>query len=359
MLKNIKDTLVVVAMSGGVDSSVVAGLLIERGYKVIGITLQLHDQFNSKSSSRCTRQDIYDAQIAAEKLGISHYVFNYEEKFKTSIIEDFVDSYVKGETPIPCIRCNYKIKFQALLKIAKKLNAKYLATGHYVSKLVNNNIIELHKGQDSKKDQSYFLFKITKNQLQNLIFPLGCMTKEETRNHAKRFRLHNADKKESQGLCFANNNSYFEIIKKLRPESFKKGKIMHIDGYELGVHDGIVHFTKGQRKSMNIAYPTPLYVVRIDEKKNILYVGPKYAIQTKEFTIKEINWLGEGKIPEQGLELIVKLSSAHHGTLAKLYNIERDTIKVTLTNADSDISPGQACVFYQDTQMLGGGWIQK
>lgn len=361
MIEDIKNTLVVVAMSGGVDSSTVAGLLVEKGYKVIGITLQLYDYSKSKSKpgTCCAGQDIYDAQIAAEKLNIPHYVFNYEKKFQASVIENFVDSYVKGETPLPCVRCNQTVKFQDLLEVAKKLGAKYLATGHYVSKIMKDNVIELHKGRDSKKDQSYFLFTTTKAQLQNLIFPLGCMTKEETRDHAKRFKLPNADKKDSQGICFASDSSYFEIVKKLRPESLKQGKIMHIDGYELGVHTGIIHFTIGQRKALRLSYPTPLYVIRIDEKKNIVYVGPKSALQTQEFIIKEINWLGKGKGPKQNTELMVKLGSAHHGRLAKLSNIEEDTIKVTLPTTTPDITPGQACVFYQGTQMLGGGWIQK
>ena len=288
-----KGTTIVVAMSGGVDSSTAAALLHEAGYNVIGITLQLYDYGMAigKKGACCAGQDIYDAKMVATKLGIPHYVLDYESRFRDTVIDDFVDSYVRGETPLPCVRCNQSVKFVDLVKMSKELGADALVTGHYVRRIDQKDGPELHMGMDPKKDQSYFLFSTTKEQLSYIYFPLGSMTKDETRKHALRFGLKVADKPDSQDICFVPEGSYANLVKKLRPGSAIPGKIMHIDGFEVGRHGGIINYTIGQRKGLGIASPNPLYVNKIDPEQNIVYVGPLESLNRTEFRVKNLNWL--------------------------------------------------------------------
>lgn len=359
--KSASETKVVVAMSGGVDSSVVAAKLHSLGYNVTGITLQLYDQGAAiaKKGACCAGQDIYDAKAVADKFGFPHYVLDYESKFRQSVIDDFADSYIRGETPLPCVRCNQSVKFKDLLKMAKELDADYLATGHYVNIMQGANGPELHKGAEISKDQSYFLFATTKEQLEFLRFPLGSMTKQETRKEALDLGLNVADKADSQDICFVPNGNYSDIIKKIRPGVEKTGKIMHVDGFELGEHKGIINYTIGQRKGLNVAYGSPLYVVRIDPENNIIYLGSEDHLYSEEFVAKELNWLGESEIPEDGMEVEVKIRSAHKGAKAKIYLLDDNYIRVRLMGQEKSVTPGQACVFYQNTRVLGGAWILR
>jgi tRNA-specific 2-thiouridylase len=354
--KPIAQTRVVVAMSGGVDSSVVAALLHESGYEVIGITLQLYDFAGSlkKKGACCAGQDIHDAKTVAEKFGIPHYVLNYESLFKESVMEQFAESYMRGETPVPCIRCNQSVKFRDLLKVAKDLGADALATGHYIQRVEGEQGAELHRGVDFGKDQSYFLFATTKEQLAFTHFPLGGMTKDETREHAKRFGLIVADKPDSQDICFVPNGDYASIVARLRPQALEPGEIVHVDGTVLGQHNGVIHYTVGQRKGLGIAYPQPLYVIRIEPKTRRVIVGEKEALGKSEFYIKDINWLA-GDIPPIGVEAHVRVRSSQPLMPATIYPDGR----VILFSPYSAIAPGQACVMYQDTQILGGGWIMR
>lgn len=356
-----KDTKVVVAMSGGVDSSVVAAKLATQGYNVIGITLQLYDQGAalSKKGACCAGQDIYDAKNVADKFGFPHYVLDYESRFKESVVDDFADSYIRGETPLPCVRCNQSVKFKDLLKMAKDLNADTLATGHYVSKIQGENGPELHKAIDHNKDQSYFLFATTKEQLSFIQFPLGTMTKEQTRKEALDLGIEIANKPDSQDICFVPNGKYYDVIKKLRPNSITPGDIMHIDGFKLGTHEGIVNFTIGQRKGLKVAYGKPLYVVRIDPDSNIVYLAEEEKLFNHEFTAKDINWLSNTEIPEGGIDAEVKLRSTHKGTPARIYFLDDSKINVRLPRGEKSITPGQACVIYSGTRVLGGGWITR
>jgi tRNA-uridine 2-sulfurtransferase len=359
--KEPKDTTVVVAMSGGVDSSVVAAKLHALGYKVIGITLQLYDQgaMLAKKGACCAGQDIYDAKTVADKFGFPHYVLDYESRFKESVIDDFADSYIRGETPLPCVRCNQSVKFKDLLKIAKELGADTLATGHYIQKQIGENGYELHKGKDNNKDQSYFLFATTKDQMDFLQFPLGGMTKEETRIEAEALGLEISNKPDSQDICFVPNGKYSDVIRKLRPNAFVKGKIMHIDGFELGEHDGIINYTIGQRKGLKVAYGTPLYVVKIDAQNNIVYLGSEDDLFTFDLIVKDYNWISHSSIPEDGMEVDVKLRSTHKGSKAKIKLLDDNKINVRLPAGDKSAAPGQACVFYDKTRLLGGGWISR
>lgn len=353
-------TTIVVAMSGGVDSSTVAALLTEQGYKVVGITLQLYDhgQVINKKGACCAGQDIYDAKVVADKLGIPHYILDFETKFKKNVIDDFVDSYIRGETPLPCVKCNQSVKFNDLLLIAKDLGADGLATGHYVRKVQGRSGPELHTGLDPKKDQSYFLFATTKEQLNYLHFPLGELTKDQTRILANKFSLNVADKEDSQDICFIPDGNYREIITKIKPDSNNKGKIVHLDGIELGEHNGIINYTIGQRRGLGISSPEPLYVVKIDPVANIIYVGPEESLNSTEFLIKEVNWLDFHPLDSQS-EVKVKIRSTRPGAFAKIKLVDNDKIKVKLLSPEKAVTPGQACVLYDNDRVLGGGWITR
>ena len=358
--RNPKDIRVVVAMSGGVDSSVSACLMKEAGYDVVGITLQLYDygQVAQKKGACCAGQDIYDAAQVAAKIDIPHYVFNYEDKFKKGVMDDFADTYLKGATPVPCIRCNQTVKFKDLLNAAKELNADALVTGHYVQWAYNNGKAELHRGADPKKDQSYFLFTTNQTQLDFLRFPLGHMSKDETRSIAKRFDLKVSDKPDSMDICFVPDGDYASLVAKLRPGALDKGDIVHVDGRILGQHEGIIGFTVGQRKGIGIGGDTgggePLYVIRLNAQTKQVIVGPKEALAKKEVFLHDLNWLGEDTSTFSGQ---VKYRSYHEPLNAIIEFHDNKTAKVIFSQPQYGVSPGQACVFYDGTRLLGGGWI--
>lgn len=351
---------IVVAMSGGVDSSTVAAMLHAEGHDIIGVTLQLYDhgQMAAKKGACCAGQDIYDAKMVADKLGFPHYVLNYEDMFRESVIDDFADSYIRGETPLPCVRCNQSVKFKDLLKFAKDLKVDALATGHYVQKIDNNGNAELHRGFDDGKDQSYFLFSTTKSQLDFLLFPLGGMNKEKTRKLAMESGLEIADKPDSQDICFVPNGNYRDIINKIRPEASKPGKFMHIDGYELGNHSGIINYTVGQRRGLRIAVGEPLYVVKIEPQTNIIYLGPETALRKTRFLLKDINWIADD-IKDLNQVFTAKIRSTTPGVDAKIRFIDKDHIQVELLTHEKAVTPGQACVIYDGSRVLGGGWITR
>lgn len=351
---------VVVAMSGGVDSSTVAAILASEGYEVIGVTLQLYDYGLTvgKKGACCAGQDIYDAQMAAEKIGIKHYVLNYESIFKQAVIDDFSDSYLRGETPIPCVRCNQKVKFQDLFKVAKDLNADFLATGHYVRRIEVDGKAQLHSGFDDGKDQSYFLFTTTQDQLDFLRFPIGHLNKSQTRELATKFGLPVADKPDSQDICFVPNGNYASVIEKFRPGALEAGNIITVDGQVIGKHDGIINFTIGQRRGIGIANEVPLYVIKLIPETHEVVVGPISELYSSELSIKEVNWLGEGEISNNPINCHVKLRSAHKLIPAQMY-LDQGTVKVKLDEPYRGITPGQACVMYDGTRVLGGGWIMR
>ena len=359
--KDPSDTTVVVAMSGGVDSSTVAGVMKKEGYKVIGITLKLYDDTKetAKSKQCCAGQDIIDAKRVAKQLNIEHKILYYQSKFKTGVIDNFIESYLKGETPIPCIQCNQTVKFRDLFDEAKKLNADALVTGHYVKSVTKNNITEMYRASDLNRDQSYFLFNTTREQLNFLRFPLGELKKTETREIANKLGLNVADKPDSQDICFVPNKNYVSVIEKFRPNSNNKGNIKNLDGKVLGVHDGIINYTIGQRKGIKISDKEPLYVLKINAEKNEIIVGNKKHLIKKEIKLKDLNVLSHNK-KEFDKEIFVKVRSTGKLLKAKV-ELNKVNATVTLLEDEYGISPGQACVFYTKNdngqKVLGGGWI--
>lgn len=349
---------IAVAMSGGVDSSVTAALLAEAGYDVFGLTMQLYDQGQAlaKKGACCAGQDIYDARQVAEKIGFPHYVLDYESKFKKSVIDDFVDSYSNGYTPLPCVRCNQTVKFQDLLAMAKDLGADALATGHYVRRVQTPEGAELHKAVDHNKDQSFFLFSTTSEQLDYLRFPLGDFSKQETRKHAQRLGLKVAEKPDSQDICFVPNGRYADVVSKLKPGALTPGEILDVEGNVLGIHQGTINYTIGQRKGLGISSSIPLYVVKIDALEHKVIVGPKEYLACKRIYLKDLNLLDQNL---QQAELDVKIRSTQP-TMKAIVKINQDnTAEVELIEPDYGIAPGQACVFYQGDRVVGGGWIEK
>lgn len=348
---------IVVAMSGGVDSSVAAALMVEAGYDVIGMTLQLYDQGMAlaKKGACCAGQDIYDARRVCDKLNIPHYVLDYESRFSQAVIEDFADSYIRGETPIPCVRCNQQVKFKDLLQTARDLGAEALVTGHYVQRILKGDRAELHKAVDSTRDQSYFLFTTTQDQLDFLRFPLGHMPKTETRKHAARLNLEIADKPDSQDICFVPNGSYVNVVEKLRPGSLEEGNIVHLDGRVLGTHKGIINYTIGQRKGLGIGGGEPLYVIRLDPQNHQVIVGPYEALAREDVRVKDVNWLGESS--NGSIDCEVKVRSTRPPIPAQVILEDNDRAHVLFAHPEYGVAAGQACVFYQGTRVLGGGWI--
>ncbi len=364
------DTRVVVAMSGGVDSSVVAGLLARQGYDVVGMTLQLynHGAAVQRKGACCAGQDIHDARRVAETLGFPHYVLDYEERFRKSVIDQFADSYIAGETPIPCVLCNQTVKFRDLLTTARELGAQALVTGHYITTKpspAGDGSRQLYRAVDETRDQSYFLFATTQEQIDFLRFPLGETTKTETRQIAEDLGLQVAGKADSQDICFVPTGRYTSIIDKLRPGAAEPGEIVHVDGRVLGRHDGIVRYTVGQRRGLGVATGDPLFVVKLDAENARVIVGPREALFTRKITLRDINWLGDGRLEDTaraGLDLFVKVRSTRPPQPARL-SLDGDDICVTLGDGEHGVSPGQACVFYADgdrgSRVLGGGWIAR
>ena len=357
-----KETKVVVAMSGGVDSSVVAALMKQEGYDVTGITLKLYDDTKQSKEGRqcCAGQDILDAKRVSENININHKILFYQKKFKTEVIDSFIDSYAAGETPIPCVQCNQTVKFRDLFKYAKELKADALITGHYVSRVQVNGHANMYRAKDQNRDQSYFLFSTTQEQLDYLRFPLGEIDKSETRLIAEKLNLNVADKPDSQDICFVPNGDYASVIKKFRPESFKPGKILNIDGKHIGEHDGIINYTIGQRKGIKISNNNPLYVVNIDADANTIIVGNKECLQVEEIKLKDLNILGSKK--EFNEVINIKVRSTGRLLKARIKIVETSA-DVKILDQETGISPGQACVFYSKDDLgdkvLGGGWIDK
>lgn len=365
--KPVAQTRVLVAMSGGVDSSVVAAILADQGYDVVGITLQLYDHGAAlaKKGACCAGKDISDARQVAETMGFPYYVLDYENRFRDSVIDEFADAYLAGATPVPCIRCNERVKFRDLMETAKDLGADCMATGHYIQRFDGPFGPELHRAADPARDQSYFLFSTTKPQLDYLRFPLGHLkSKAETRALARKYGLNVADKPDSQDICFVPNGSYSAVIQKLRPGAAEPGEVVHLDGRILGQHEGVIHYTVGQRRGLGIGGGEPLFVVRLDADNHRVIVGPREALASRTVPLKELNWLGDlpfGDAPQQGWDVEVKVRSTRPPKAGRLIPQAGGTALVELLASEEGVSPGQACVFYapESTRILGGGWITR
>jgi tRNA-specific 2-thiouridylase len=356
---------VVAAMSGGVDSTVTAALLARAGYDVVGVTLQLYDHGAAvkKAGACCAGQDIRDARQAAERLGVPHYVLDYESRFRQAVIDDFADAYLRGETPIPCIRCNQTVKFRDLVEVARELGAQAMATGHYVRRIEGANGPELHRAVDPARDQSYFLFVTTREQLAFLRFPLGDLPKSAVRGVAADLGLSVATKPDSQDICFVPEGRYSTLIDKLRPDAAGAGEIVHLDGRVLGRHEGVSRYTVGQRRGLNVAVGDPLFVVRLEPAEKRVVVGPREALLTASLRLKETNWLGDQASIEaaaaEGLAVLARVRSTRDPVLARL-TLQDGTPAVVFDTPDEGVSPGQACVLYavdRPSRVLGGGFI--
>ncbi len=358
-------TRVVVAMSGGVDSSVVAALLAEQGYEVVGVTLQLYDHgvAQARKGACCAGRDIHDARRVAETIGVPHYVLDYESRFRAAVVDEFADAYLAGATPVPCIRCNERVKFRDLLEVARDLGADCMATGHYVQRTPTPLGAQLRRAADPARDQSYFLFSTTRQQLDYLRFPLGnFQSKAETRALADRYGLPVAAKPDSQDICFVPNGSYAAVIERLRPGAAEPGAIVHLDGRVMGAHEGVIHFTVGQRRGLGLGGGEPLFVVRLEPETRRVIVGPRAALARRTFALTEINWLGDDRFeaaPAGGWEIDARVRSTRPPTPAHLRPDGPGRASVELLAPEEGVAPGQACVFYDGDRILGGGWITR